>query len=229
MILIQARTGSTRLPNKVLFNIDGEPIISKIYKRCDKIERTMVIIPTGDNKLSDALYQRDIPFFQGHPTNVLERYYEAAFNYKVDWVIRITADCPFIPREIIKYIADLGQKEEIDFCSNVFPPRTYPNGWDCEFMSFKFLEYLYNRVKEDEHVTSDVYKNLSHYYGKFRIKKVTLPYDLSDIRLTIDTRLDYDKLIKKEKIRKPVKKEQKELKGKFIPRIRKDKNINVKP
>ena len=109
-ILIQARISSTRLPGKVLFQLGDSKFnsLKLIYERISKkiiTDFADIIFLTSTNKCDDAIVyfcnNQNFSVFRGDENDLLERYYEASKFYKLDQIIRLTSDCPFIdPYEI---------------------------------------------------------------------------------------------------------------------------------
>jgi spore coat polysaccharide biosynthesis protein SpsF (cytidylyltransferase family) len=160
VILIQARSTSTRFPNKIMADIDGLPMIHRVYEQAKTSGHpAMVLIPNGD-PVRDYLQKNHIPFFEGSEKDVLSRYYDAAKTFGFAWVARITGDCPLIDPAIIAFIIRLGQSYVLDFASNCTKECT--DGQEAEFMSFRLLEHTNKsaKIKADrEHVTTYIKKN----------------------------------------------------------------------
>ncbi len=104
--IIQARMGSSRLPGKVLEDIGGKPMLTRVVVRARRA-RTLgqVVVATttdlGDDPIADYCKQHGFPCYRGHPSDVLDRYYQAACRYDAKTIVRLTADCPVIdPAEI---------------------------------------------------------------------------------------------------------------------------------
>ena len=81
--IIQARTGSTRLPGKVLMDLDGEPMIAKVYNRTKRAKKIDDVIVATTNKkadlpIVDLCKNRGWPYFCGSEQDVLGRYFKAA-------------------------------------------------------------------------------------------------------------------------------------------------------
>lgn len=193
--IIQARINSTRLPNKVFLNISDRPLIWHVVNRLTyskKIEK--IIIATTDNKKDDLLerwaMENNIFCFRGSEEDVLERYYQAAIEFDVDTILRITADDPFKDPHIIDQVIGLYQDNNLDFACNNNPP-TFPEGLDVEVFSFDALKLAHINARdafEREHVTQYFYRNPAMFYQKCLMNNI----DISYLRWTIDTRLDYD-------------------------------------
>ena len=104
--IVQARIGSTRLPNKVMKKINGMPMIGLVFNRLsksNKIDKIVLATSTDNNNLPLIDYVQSINYnvFRGNGHNVLERYYKAAKQEKAAIVIRITGDCPLIDSKLV--------------------------------------------------------------------------------------------------------------------------------
>lgn len=193
--IIQARVGSTRLPNKTFARLAGKPLIwhvvdrLKFSKNINKIIVATTILPE-DNLIEDWCVENNCSFFRGSEDNVLNRFYETAKCYDVENIVRITADDPFKDPEIIDRIIELFLSNKLDFAYNNNPP-TFPEGLDTEVFSFKALETANKFASnpfEKEHVTQYFYKNLN----LFKSMNYTHSQNLSYLRWTIDTEKDLD-------------------------------------
>jgi spore coat polysaccharide biosynthesis protein SpsF len=193
--IIQARTSSTRLHNKVFKILCGKPLIEHITNRVkssSKIEK--IILATTLNKKDNALEvwatENNILFFRVDENDVLGRYYQSAKYFSVDTIVRITADDPFKDPFIIDDVINLFETKKLDFAYNNSPP-TFPEGLDTEVFSFDALEKAYKSSIdpfEREHVTQYFYRN-PDLFKQACLKNST---DLSYLRWTIDTQKDWD-------------------------------------
>jgi len=197
LAFIQARRGSSRLPDKILLDLAGEPMLARVVNRCRRAKMIDdVIIATTTNILDDITVQmanaKAWPFFRGSENDVLDRYYQAVKNFPADVIVRITADCPCISPELIDQITqEFLDREPLDYASNTIPPRTFPRGLDVEVLSFSALEIAWQEDKNPawrEHVTPFIYFNP----GRFRLHAVRNPTDYSSMRWTVDTQEDYE-------------------------------------
>lgn len=187
--IIQARCDSTRLKNKVLANIEGKPLIERIYSRVKQVELIdQVVIATTnsavDNALTDWCIRKKINVFRGSEQNVLERFYECAELYSADIIVRITADDPFKDPIIINHAVDLLIKNNYDYVSNTIKP-TFPEGIDVEVFRFNSLKSAFQSARldsEKEHVTPYIWKNID----KFSLYNFEHNKNISHLRWTID-------------------------------------------
>lgn len=193
-IIIQARMGSSRLPNKIMSTLGEKTVLEHVVDRCKKTKAHEVIIATSTN-LENNIIERfckknKIKCFRGSENDVLNRYYQAAKEFNLNVIIRVTSDCPLIEPEIIDKLIDRFSTGDIDYYSNTII-RSFPRGLDCEIFNFKSLEKA-NKLaidKQDrEHVTLFIFKNPEI----FKLEKLIAEKDLAylkrpEIRLTIDT------------------------------------------
>jgi len=204
--VIQARLGSTRLPNKMLLVLKEKPIIEWVIRRVLKSELLdKVILAIPDNKVNDVLemyvknLNLDIEIFRGNENDVVKRFYDAVKKYKPLNVVRICADNPLISPKEIDNLIKFFQNKDIDYAYNHIPKNNlYPDGLGAEIVKFEVLEKIYNNAmlkEEREHIFNYIWNN----QNKFKIETfnpenefLQKPY----IKLDIDTFDDYYKLWK---------------------------------
>lgn len=197
--IVQARMASSRLPGKVMAEIEGEPMLARVVdraRRAKSLDDVVVATTTdpGDSEIVQFCERRGITVFQGHPSDVLDRFYRCASSEKADVIVRITGDCPLIDPDLIDLTtrtlmdADPG----LDFAANRLPQnRTYPIGLDTEVCSFRTLEVAWNEADQPyqrEHVMPFIYEN----EDRFRTRIVEYEQNLGELRWTIDTPEDLE-------------------------------------
>ncbi|HMN47668.1 MAG TPA: glycosyltransferase family protein [Ignavibacteriaceae bacterium] len=198
--VIQARTGSSRSPNKILLPLANKPLLYRMFERvaASKMCGTIVIATTtdkSDDVVENLCNKFNMICFRGHPTDLLDRHYQAAKLFSADAVVKIPSDCPLIDKSVIDKVLNyyMENLNYFDYVSNLHPP-TYPDGNDVEIMSFKALSDAWenaSRELEREHTTPYFWENPD----KFRIGNVIwetgLDYSMSH-RFTIDYEKDYN-------------------------------------
>jgi len=95
--IVQARMGSTRLPNKVMKSVGGVPLIELLLTRLDKsIEINQIVLATSTDERNKPLLEHvqklGYTCVRGSESDVLNRYLVAARQAKADVVVRITGD-----------------------------------------------------------------------------------------------------------------------------------------
>lgn len=195
-VIIQARMGATRLPDKVLMPLAGKSVLEHVIRRCQhaqSVGRVIVATTTEpeDKAIEDLVSGLGISVFRGSSRDVLDRYFQAASLFKFEHIVRITADCPMIDLEIIDRVVNEYFKADVDYAANILEP-TYPDGEDVEVFSFAALQRSWQEAKllsEREHVTPYMIKS-----GVFKKINVAHNFDLSQQRWTLDEPRDYQKL-----------------------------------
>ncbi len=196
--IIQARTGSSRLPGKVLLDLAGEPMLARVVHRVQRagtVDQVVIATTTepADDVLAGQCVARGWPLYRGSRDDVLDRYYRAAMEYGADLVVRITSDCPLIEPGIIDRVVRelLDRRPPADYACNVLPRRTYPRGLDIEAFWFETLKVIWREDHNPawrEHVTQYVH----HHPERFVMHGVLNDRDLSAMRWTVDTAEDFD-------------------------------------
>ncbi|ORU93557.1 MAG: glutamate-1-semialdehyde aminotransferase [Cycloclasticus sp. symbiont of Bathymodiolus heckerae] len=192
--IVQARMGSTRLPNKVMKLIDGKPMIELLLRRLSKAQKVdEIIVATADVEenrvLVEAVSQLGYECYLGSENDVLDRYFQAAKLTRADTVIRVTGDCPLIDPVLVDQAIIQFEEAGADYLSNTSPP-TYPDGLDVEVFTFNALLRSTQDAEEEfdrEHVTPYMRK------GKgFKQASMLNDQDLSALRWTVDEQSDLD-------------------------------------
>jgi len=200
VVVVQARTGSTRLPGKVLLPLAGKPLLQRMIERIQAATTAFrLVVATTVDACDDPVRKlcNDIGVrcYSGHQTDLLDRHYQAATLEKADTVAKIPSDCPLIDPAVIDRVLTffLQNISDFDFVSNLRPP-TYPDGHDVEIMSYAVLQAAWKEASRDferEHTTPFIWERPE----RFRIGNVEwetgLNYSMSH-RWTIDYPQDYD-------------------------------------
>ena len=202
LILIQARTASSRLPGKVLMDILGKPMLLRMYERVSRIKTNakVVVVTTTDSrdkKIIDVCTTEGIEVFCGHPTDLLDRHYQAAIYYGGSNIAKIPSDCPMIDPDIIDNVFQKFLNTDCDYASNLHP-ASYPDGNDVEVMTIGCLKTAWEEAitpMEREHTTPFIWERS----GRFKIENITCNVNLNDIdsdfsmshRWTVDYLDDY--------------------------------------
>ena len=209
--IIQARRMSTRLPDKVLLDIGGKPMLTRVVERTRRarlLDEVVVATSTEavDTGIEILCRERGYPCFRGSLQDVLDRYYQAACLYQAQVIVRLTADCPMIDPGLIDELVEqyLGGVDAVegkvdfpfpyDFAANRLPPpwhRTYPIGLDAEVCSFQALERAWKEgslPQHREHVMPYLYEEA----GRFRVLVLNHDPDYGNMRWTVDTPADLE-------------------------------------
>jgi len=191
--IVQARMGSTRLPNKVMKPVVGVPMIELLLSRLSKakeIDQVIVATSVDERNLPLVAHVKKLGYAceQGSEDDVLGRFIQAARSHKADVVVRITGDCPLVDAELVDEVIRGFKVAGADYFSNVDPP-TYPDGLDVEVFSFQALEQSGKEARnpfDKEHVTPYLRKG-----GRFKTASMRHDKDLSGLRWTVDEPEDF--------------------------------------
>ena len=205
LIAIQARSNSTRLPNKIHLQINGKSILQTVIDTCfaamkyvqkdaQKLNaevKCVLLVPKGDPAVN--VFQNQIPIYEGSSDDVLSRYVHAARELSSDYIVRITSDCYFLqPHLISKHIKSALIKER-DYTTNCVI-RTFKEGMDVQVFSGKLLNWINENATDHfdrEHVGSILHTRKPFPFrdsdGKPSVCHVLNSYDESDEKTSIDT------------------------------------------
>lgn len=192
--IVQARMGSTRLPNKVMKPIGGTPMIELLLARLSRARTiNQVVLATSDDPRNLPLVEQvkglGLTVVCGSENDVLQRYLEAAAQVEADIIVRVTGDCPLIDPALVDAAVLKFQTLGVDYLSNT-SPATYPDGLDIEVFTRSALEQAGREATDSfdhEHVTPYLRKS-----KQFKTGSMSNDEDLSGLRWTVDEQQDFD-------------------------------------
>ena len=199
--ILEARMGSSRLPGKSLKKLCGEPLIKRVIDRiqCSK-KINDIVLATTTNPLDDELVEYiksiNINYYRGSEENVLERVVLAAEKFCCDNIVELHGDNPFLDPTIIDLAISKYESSECDYISNTIE-KTFPMGLRVQVFPTKLLKEIYDTIDDpavNEHVSLYFYENPDRY----NIRNLSAPKNISfpEVRLTVDTELDFKFILK---------------------------------
>jgi len=168
-VIVASRMSSTRLPGKALKHLHDIPMLSFLFRRLRDSKYTDEIIlatslEESDEVLVDLANNEGISVYCGSLNDVTERYVNAASEFNIDTVVRVTADCPFVNGEIVDYCLKISSEETFDICTT---KGQFPVGLDVEIYRSQLIEKLHLESsltdEHREHLTLYLYHNPDHY------------------------------------------------------------------
>jgi len=117
MIIIPARIGSRRFPNKVLANIGGVPMVIRTAQAVESIDN--VVIATDDEmvmEIATAYHVQAVLTSTTHQSGT-DRIHEAAQKLGLgeeEIIINVQGDEPFIEPEVVQAVLELTKKHAKD-------------------------------------------------------------------------------------------------------------------
>lgn len=195
--VVQARTGSSRLPNKVMRPVLGKPLLAHLVERLRASRRVdRIVVATtrepGDDVVAGLARELGVGCTRGSAPDVLDRYDQAAREHALDHVVRVCGDCPLIDPEVLDRIVAryLALAPDIDYVSNTLPP-TYPDGLDVEVFSVEFLATLH-RLSDQPYQREHVCTYMVEHPQRFRRDNVEHEVNLGHHRWTVDNEEDFE-------------------------------------
>ncbi len=108
--IIQARMRSERLPGKILSPLCGRPLLAMLATRTARARTDDWWLATTSDPADDVTeawgFELGLRVYRGHPTDVLSRFLAVAEETGADWLVRLTADNPFIDAPLIDALVD---------------------------------------------------------------------------------------------------------------------------
>lgn len=202
-ILIQARTGSTRLPEKMIKPFyNGKSILELLLERISRklpINIPIVVATTnssGDDVIQDLALKIGVQVFRGSQHDVLKRFIDAADKHKFSKIIRICADNPFLDTEALNQLINdfsISEADYFSYCTHEGIPtiKTHFGFWT-EGAKIRALRKIASITSEKvyrEHVTNYLYSPNSGF--DIKLQQIDSKFDTTKIRLTIDTIADF--------------------------------------
>lgn len=193
-VIIQARLGSTRLPNKVMLPLpvgSKKTIISEIIERVKDVSGiSNVIVATSRSKVNDSLESYidslKVECYRGSENDVLSRFYDIIIKYKFEYIIRLTGDNPVLDILLLKEFINNFISNDLDYSCSINLPL------GCNFEMMKASEIINahensNNLFDREHVTPYIKRNANK-TADFTFNNIKV---IPNLRLTIDYASDY--------------------------------------
>jgi spore coat polysaccharide biosynthesis protein SpsF len=193
--VVQARTGSTRLPRKVLRDFGGRPVLAWVVGAaqrsgvCDEVIVATTTDPADDEvaALATAVGARVV---RGSTDDVLSRFLlaaDAANTQPADGIVRLTSDCPLLDPSVIAMCAQAFAPRRVDYVTTDHV-HTVAHGFDVEIVSVDALRRLDSVATgaDRTHVTSYI----ASHPTEFQIASVAFDPACADLRVTLDEPAD---------------------------------------
>ena len=198
--LITVRLKSTRLPMKVLLDLNGRSVIHRVIDRAKKIFGVNdIVLCTSQDPQDFPLFQiakqEGVYAFAGHPTDVLKRLHDAARFFRMDYFVGITADNPLFSFEqgtlLVNWVQQ-NQETDVAYFDNL------PIGGNLYIIKTRMLEIICEFKPEGD---TEIWGEWVKQPDFFNVSKLDAPPQLhnlldKNIRMTMDEILDYHEFIK---------------------------------
>jgi len=194
-VIIQARMGSTRLPNKVLKLVGNLPLLGHVLGRLKLTKHQLSVVVATSDKVSDNVIEvfckeAEVNCFRGDELDVLDRYYQCAQQYQFKHIVRLTADNPFTDIEELDSLIKLHLQDGNAFTHSF---SQLPVGVGAEIFSFEALQDSWQNG-QDPHHREHVDEYLIEHPEKFKTATLAVleKKNRPDLRLTVDTEKDWE-------------------------------------
>ncbi|MBX7056899.1 MAG: hypothetical protein K1X75_02455 [Leptospirales bacterium] len=193
-ILIQARSGSQRLPGKIFAPLpapDGLPLIEHVYRRMQQVEAglpVLLLLPEGDEAGQRFARERELQSMIGPEDDVRQRYRIAAQELGVEYIVRATGDNPAVDVEAARDALQYIRQHELDLFAWTGLPlgcgveifRSAALMQDGQTLRPEHLEHVSVHIKEDRR--------------RFRVQHIDHPRlssaEAQRLRVTVDEAAD---------------------------------------
>lgn len=166
--IVQARMGSSRLPNKILLPFFKDKcILDLLVEKLQQVPDTQIIIATSTNANNDILEERckrlGIHCHRGSEDDVLQRFIDAAEAANAKKIIRICSDNPYLELSSIIRLVEASRLSDCDYLSfnvNGSPSIKTHYGFWAEYTTLKALKKVSGKTSDKlyhEHVTNYIY------------------------------------------------------------------------
>jgi spore coat polysaccharide biosynthesis protein SpsF len=194
---IEARMTSSRLPGKVLLDLEGKSALQHIIERLKRskyIDDVVVAttVNVTDDPIIDLCKGINCSYYRGSEEDVLLRVLDAAKSVNADIIVEITGDCPVIDWRHADHLIELFFLGDYDYAANIIE-RTFPRGFDTQVFPVSILEDVNKSTQnkaDHEHVSLYIYSHPE----KYRLVNWKADEKLfhPEFEITLDTLEDYE-------------------------------------
>jgi spore coat polysaccharide biosynthesis protein SpsF len=199
---IEARMGSTRLPGKVLLPLGGKSVLEVLINQVSHSKYVdEIVVATTTKDKDDAIVElckkMGTTYYRGSENDVLDRVLNAAKSVNADIICELMGDSPFLDPVLIDNTITAHLSGLYDYTSNYIPENTFPMGFAVQVFPVSVLDKvskLTNDPIDRVHVSCFIYHNPKI----FKVQGVTATPQIHapDIRLSLDTKSDYELITK---------------------------------
>ena len=189
--LITARLKSSRLPLKLLLDLNGKTVFERVIERCktvSNIDEIILCTSTNpqDKPLVDAAKKNDIYYYLGNEADVLQRLSDAATFFDLDYIINITGENPLFSIYHANLVVNLAKQNKYDFITI----KGLPIG--CAVYGIR-PEALKTVCEVKEEIDTEIWGPLINRPDIFEVKELEVEnyFTYPDVRITTDYPEDY--------------------------------------
>lgn len=192
-LLVQVRLESSRLKQKALLPLAGQPSIYRVMQSLsplqEKLGHCALICPSTDlSTLKPIADEMQFEIFGGNAENLLQRYYDASQHFQLEHYIRATGDNPLTSAALAADLLHSHLADGNDFSAF----KDLPLGSGVEIVRVKALEIAHAQASSDydrEHASPYLYNHPELFQVKYYDAEPV--FCRPDIQCTMDTQEDY--------------------------------------
>lgn len=191
--LIIGRLKSTRLPQKLMLEIEGRPVISHMIDRlrlCRTVDEIVLCTSTNpqDDPLEILAKKEKISVFRGHEDDVIQRLYDASTAFNLDYIVHITADCPFVDPVYVDKVVEAYKENNADLIRTL----DLPHGAFCYGIKPNALKKVIEiKDKTDTEVWGRYFTDTG-LFDVFDLPITNPRHCKNELRMTLDYPEDYE-------------------------------------
>ena len=196
-LVISARTGSRRLPNKVLLPLAGTTPLGLLIQRLGRSRwREGIVVATSvepaDDPVAELASRIGVRVHRGSEVDVLGRVADAARKAGASVVVRLTGDCPLNDPIVVDACVEAFRRSRADYVTTKY---NFPMGIDCEVLGIGLLDLIDREAPagpQREHVTLRIWEQP----GLAESRSLAAPPELAapEVVLALDTADDLRRL-----------------------------------
>lgn len=208
--VLQARIGSSRLPGKVMYPLDGQPALVQEIKRtaaASRFDTERVIVATSDKSRDDVIVrvasEVGASVFRGSETDVMGRIANAVHEQNADAAVRVCGDNTLIAPSLLDELCNQLENDGTEYTTSRFE-HTFPIGHNAD----AFTQEAIQRAAADaetmanrEHLGKYFAQRRDQYHWKNVVASDVFEQEFLDtvpsfhqLRLTLDYPADYELL-----------------------------------
>lgn len=200
-LIVYARTGSKRFPNKVITNIyQNKKLLEIILEKlkASKFNHNIIVATTNkktDKKIVNICKSYGVKFIRGSENNVFLRTKKCIKKFKLDYFARICGDRPLLDVVLMDKMIKVILKNKYDIVTNALV-KSYPKGLTCEVANSKIFKKIDPKSllqSEKEHIFNFFYKKKK--YEIFNLKK-KFNKKFLNMNFSVDTKNDLKRIKK---------------------------------
>lgn len=193
ILIVQARTGSTRLPNKMTDRFGKKSLLAWVLRNLKTWQGAQAIVVAtstheNDNEIERIALEAEVACVRGSEDDVAARILSAASLTKENWIFRVCADNPFLCEDLFnQLLSSVNQHPTASYVSfevNGTPAILTDYGLFVEAINVKSLLKVHPKLTQHqrEHATLALLESKD---------SIWLPINISQsFRLTVDTEED---------------------------------------